>query len=132
MKDTKDLTKIANEVRKDIVKMIYNAKSGHPGGSLSCVEILVCLYHSIMDIDCIEDQRIDKFILSKGHAAPAYYAVLSSVGYIPKGDLITLRKVGSYLEGHPTNKIKGIDSSSGSLRTRLIYCKWYGTCQKNI
>ncbi len=128
MKDEKILEKIANNIRKDIIQMIYNAKSGHPGGSLSCVEILVCLYHDIMDVTDTDTGRIDKFILSKGHAAPAYYAVLSSVGFIPHEDLITLRKVDSYLEGHPTNKINGIDCSSGSLRTRSIYCKWYGTC----
>ena len=110
------LKDISKNIRKDILTMIFEAKSGHPGGSLSCTDILVVLYHEIMNLDTdIYGKRIDKFILSKGHAAPAYYAVLSSKGYIPKNDLITLRKYDSYLEGHPSNKINGIDVSSGSL-----------------
>ena len=112
----KELEKVSKDVRKDIVNMIYNAKSGHPGGSLSCVDILVSLYFHIMDLKLDEKgNRIDKFVLSKGHAAPAYYATLAECGFIPKKDLETLRKVDSYLEGHPTNKINGIDASSGSL-----------------
>lgn len=111
-----ELEKIAKQIRIDIINMIHNAKSGHPGGSLSCVEILVALYHNIMDITLDEDgKRIDKFVLSKGHAAPAYYAILSSKGYIPHEDLLYLRKYDSYLEGHPSNKIYGVDVSSGSL-----------------
>lgn len=110
------LEKISNNVRKKIIEMIYNAGSGHPGGSLSCVEILVSLYKEAMDITLDENgKRIDKFVLSKGHAAPAYYAVLSECGFIPKKDLNTLRKYDSYLEGHPSNKIPGVDVSSGSL-----------------
>ena len=110
------LEETSRNLRIDIVTMIKEAGSGHPGGSLSCVEILTCLYHEIMNLNIDKNgKRIDKFILSKGHAAPAYYAVLSSKGFIPHEDLKTLRKVDSYLEGHPTNKINGIDSSSGSL-----------------
>lgn len=119
MKYTKDIEKLeffSNEARKDIIKMIYKAKSGHPGGSLSCIDILVCLYHSVMDITLDDNlKRKDKFILSKGHAAPAYYAILSQMGFIPRKDLVTLRKYNSYLEGHPSNKIFGVDVSSGSL-----------------
>ena len=119
MKYTKDIEKLeffSNEARKDIIKMIYKAKSGHPGGSLSCIDILVCLYHSVMDITLDNNlKRKDKFILSKGHAAPAYYAILSQMGFIPRKDLVTLRKYNSYLEGHPSNKIFGVDVSSGSL-----------------
>lgn len=115
-KNIEELEGISKEIRKDIIKMIYMAGSGHPGGSLSCVDILVALYHYLMDISLDKDlKRVDKFILSKGHAAPAYYAVLSSVGFIPKEELYTLRKYDSRLEGHPTNKIEGIDVSSGSL-----------------
>ena len=111
-----NLETISKKIRKDIIEMVYNAKSGHPGGSLSCTDILVALYHDKMNLNVDEKgQRIDKFILSKGHAAPAYYAVLSSVGFIPHKDLKTLRKIDSYLEGHPTNKINGVDASSGSL-----------------
>ena len=111
-----ELEKISNNLRVDVINMIYNAKSGHPGGSLSCVDILTCLYHNIMDLKLDGDnKREDKFILSKGHAAPAYYAVLSSVGYIDHDILNTLRKIDSCLEGHPSNKLNGVDSSSGSL-----------------
>ncbi len=110
------LEEISKSIRKDVIDMIYNAKSGHPGGSLSCVDILVALYHNIMDLSLDKfGNRKDKFILSKGHAAPAYYAVLASKGYIPHDYLKTLRKYDSYLEGHPSNKINGVDCSSGSL-----------------
>ena len=116
MRDISKLEKIAKDTRKDIVNMIYNAKSGHPGGSLSCVEILVSLYHEVMDLSLDEKGiRKDRFVLSKGHAAPAYYSILSSLSYIPKSDLLTLRKFDSYLEGHPSNKINGVEVSSGSL-----------------
>ncbi len=116
MKDIEKLKKIAKNTRIDIVNMIHSSKSGHLGGSLSCVEILVALYHDIMNLNLDKkNNRIDKFVLSKGHAAPAYYSILSSVGYIPHEDLNTLRKFDSYLEGHPSNKINGVDVSSGSL-----------------
>ncbi len=111
-----DLEKISKDIRNDIVDMIYSAGSGHPGGSLSCVEILVVLYHKLMNLNLDnEGSRIDKFILSKGHASSCYYAVLSSKGYIPHEDLKTFRKFDSYLEGHPCIKINGVDVSSGSL-----------------
>lgn len=110
------LEEISRNVRKDIIEMIYHAGSGHPGGSLSCVEILVTLYHYAMNLGTDDKgNRIDKFILSKGHASCVYYATLSSVGYIPHEDLVTFRKYDSYLEGHPTIKINGVDVSSGSL-----------------
>ncbi len=111
-----NLEKISKDIRNDIVDMIYSAGSGHPGGSLSCVEILVALYHKLMNLNLDnEGSRIDKFILSKGHASSCYYAVLSSKGYIPHEDLKTFRKFDSYLEGHPCIKINGVDVSSGSL-----------------
>lgn len=111
-----DLEKISKDIRNDIVDMIYSAGSGHPGGSLSCVEILVALYHKLMNLN-VDDEgnRIDKFILSKGHASSCYYAVLASKGYISHDDLKTFRKYDSYLEGHPCIKINGVDVSSGSL-----------------
>ena len=131
MKDIERLEKQANDIRKDIVEMIYNAKSGHPGGSLSCVEILTTLYHEVMDLSLDKrGSRTDKFILSKGHAAPAYYAVLSSKGFIPHEDLMTLRKSTSYLEGHPSNKINGVDSSSGSLGQGLSIANGMGLSKK--
>lgn len=106
----------SKEIRKDIIEMVYNAKSGHPGGSLSCTDILVAIFHEKMNLNLDNNgNRIDKFILSKGHCAPAYYAVLASKGFIPHEDLKTLRKIDSYLEGHPSNKINGVDASSGSL-----------------
>lgn len=111
-----ELEKISKDIRNDIVDMIYSAGSGHPGGSLSCVEILVALYHKVMNLN-VDDEgnRIDKFVLSKGHASSCYYAVLSSKGYISHDDLKTFRKYDSYLEGHPCIKINGVDVSSGSL-----------------
>lgn len=112
---TKDLEKITKEVRCDILEMISAASSGHPGGSLSCVEILVALYFEIMNLNENKDERIDKFVLSKGHAAPAYYSVLAHKGYIKKEELKNLRKIDSPLQGHPTNKINGVDVSTGSL-----------------
>ena len=111
-----ELENIAKSIRRDIMDMIHEAKSGHPGGSLSCTDILVTLFHEKMNLNLDDNgNRIDKFVLSKGHAAPAYYAVLASKGFIPYEDLKTLRKIDSYLEGHPSNKINGIDASSGSL-----------------
>ena len=114
--DIIELKKIATGIRRDIIDMIYNAKSGHPGGSLSCTDILVALFHCKMNLNRdARGNRVDRFILSKGHCAPAYYAILSSKGFIPHEDLKTLRKIDSYLEGHPSNKINGVDVSSGSL-----------------
>ena len=104
-----ELENKAKEIRRDIVDMVYHAGSGHPGGSLSCADIMTVLFHEKMNLD------EDKFILSKGHCAPTYYSCLASIGKIPHEDLITFRKIDSYLEGHPSNKINGIDVSSGSL-----------------
>lgn len=111
-----ELEKISKDIRKMVLEMIHVSGSGHPGGSLSCVDILVTLYNECMNLNLDKyGKRIDKFVLSKGHAAPAYYAVLAYKGFIPKEDLLTLRKYNSYLEGHPSNKINGVDVSSGSL-----------------
>lgn len=112
----KDLEKIAKELRKDVITMIYNAKSGHPGGSLSCTDIFTAIYHNCMNLNMDEKgQTIDKFILSKGHASAIYYATLASIGKIDKRLLNGFRKYDSILEGHPSNKIPGVDVSSGSL-----------------
>lgn len=111
-----NLEQKCKETRIDIVNMINSAGSGHVGGSLSCVEIIVALYYSIMDLNLDENgKRTDKFILSKGHAAPTYYSVLASKGYIEKKELLTLRKIDGKLEGHPSIKTNGVDVSSGSL-----------------
>ena len=106
------------EIKKDILKMIYLAKSGHPGGSLSCTNILYILYNKIMRVNPRNPQwkERDIFILSKGHAAPALYAVLSQIGFINREELFTLRKFGSKLQGHPVkDKNLGIEISTGSL-----------------
>ena len=113
-----ELTKIANEVRKGAVTAVYNAKSGHPGGSLSAADIYAYLFFEEMNIDPKEPKKADRdrFVLSKGHTAPGYYAALAHRGFFPVEDLTTLRKVGSYLQGHPDMKhIPGVDMSSGSL-----------------
>lgn len=112
------LEKIANEVRKSIIKGVHSAKSGHPGGSLSVADLLTFLYFEEMNVDSnnpkMEDR--DRLVLSKGHVAPALYAVLAEKGYFPKEDLTSLRKIDSYLQGHPDMKhTPGIDMSSGSL-----------------
>ena len=113
-----ELQKTANEIRKDIVTAVHSAKSGHPGGSLSAADILTYLYFEEMNVDPKDPKKADRdrFVLSKGHIAPALYATLAEKGYFPKEDLKTLRHVGSYLQGHPDMKhIPGVDMSSGSL-----------------
>lgn len=116
--DNVALKKTANELRKDIIIETYNAKSGHPGGSLSAADILTYLYFEEMNVDPqkAKDPNRDRFVLSKGHAAPGLYAVLSLKGYIPSKDLKTLRHIDSYLQGHPDMKhTAGVDMSTGSL-----------------
>ncbi len=108
----------AYKIRKDAIIGVYNAKSGHPGGSLSIAEILAVLYFKEMNIDPENPKMAnrDRFVLSKGHCAPAYYAALAQRGFFPVEDIATLRKTDSYLEGHPDmKKIPGVDMSSGSL-----------------
>lgn len=113
-----ELQKKAVEVRKGIVTGVYNAKSGHPGGSLSAADLFTYLYFEEMHVDPKnpEDENRDRFVLSKGHTAPGYYAALALKGFFPIEDLKTLRHVGSYLQGHPDKKhTPGVDMSSGSL-----------------
>ena len=113
-----ELMKTANEVRKGIVTAVHSAKSGHPGGSLSAADIYTYLYFEEMNIDPKDPKKADRdrFVLSKGHTAPGYYSTLAHRGFFPVEDLTTLRKVGSYLQGHPDMKhIQGVDMSSGSL-----------------
>ena len=113
-----ELMKTANEVRKGIVTAVHSAKSGHPGGSLSAADIYTYLYFEEMNIDPKDPKKADRdrFVLSKGHTAPGYYSALAERGFFPVEDLTTLRKVGSYLQGHPDMKhIPGVDMSSGSL-----------------
>lgn len=116
--DETALKKIAVEVRKGIIEEVYSAKSGHPGGSLSCADILTVLYFNQMNIDekKPDDPNRDRLVLSKGHAAPALYSVLAEKGYFDKELLKTFRKVGSNLQGHPDmNKVPGVDMTTGSL-----------------
>ena len=113
-----ELQKTANEIRKGIVSGVHAAKAGHPGGSLSAADIFTYLYFEEMNVDPKnpKDPDRDRFVLSKGHTAPGLYAALAEKGYFPKEDLLTLRHLGSYLQGHPDMKhIPGIDMSSGSL-----------------
>ena len=113
-----ELQKTANEIRKGIIKATHAAKSGHPGGSLSSADMFAYLYFEEMNIDPenpkMEDR--DRFVLSKGHVAPGLYSTLAERGFFPKEDLLTLRHIDSYLQGHPDmKKIPGVDMSSGSL-----------------
>ena len=113
-----ELMKTANEVRKGIVTAVHSAKSGHPGGSLSAADIYTYLYFEERNIDPKDPKKADRdrFVLSKGHTAPGYYSTLAHRGFFQVEDLTTLRKVGSYLQGHPDMKhIPGVDMSSGSL-----------------
>lgn len=117
-KDILKLKKTANIIRQDIINMLAESKSGHPGGSLSAADIVTALYFSEMRIDSNnpkwEDR--DRFVLSKGHAAPVLYAALAQKGYFDKKHLMSLRKIGSILQGHPNmNDTPGVDMSTGSL-----------------
>ncbi len=109
----------ANDIRKDIVRMIAEAGSGHPGGSLSSADVMCALYFGGIlrhDPQNPADDARDRFILSKGHAAPALYATLAEAGYFPTEELLTLRKLGSRLQGHPdSKKLPGVEVSTGSL-----------------
>ncbi|MFA5499972.1 MAG: transketolase [Candidatus Omnitrophota bacterium] len=115
--DIKELKKKAIEIRKDILKMLTLAGSGHTGGSLSIVDILVALYYYVLRVDPKNPKwkERDLFLLSKGHGCPALYATLAEKGYFPKEDLWGLRKMGSRLQGHPQIGLPGIEISSGSL-----------------
>ena len=118
MADKKQLKLKALNVRKGIIEGTFNAKSGHPGGSLSIADILTYLYFKEMKVDTANPkwEGRDRLVLSKGHAAPALYSVLAERGFFPVEDLKTLRKSDSYLQGHPNmNYVPGVDMSTGSL-----------------
>ena len=113
-----ELEKIANTIRKETISMIYNAKSGHPGGALSAIDIFTYLYFQEMNVEPSNPKKEDRdrFVLSKGHTVPGLYAVLAEKGYFPKETLMTYRKMGTILQGHPDiKKTPGIDMSTGSL-----------------
>lgn len=118
IKDVKELEKIANNVRIGIIEAVHSAKSGHPGGSLSCADILTVLYFNQMNIDekKPQDNGRDRLVLSKGHCAPALYSTLAQRGFFDKELLKTLRNINGNLQGHPDmNKIPGVDMTTGSL-----------------
>lgn len=107
-----------NEIRQMVIDMLYRCQSGHPGGSLSEVEILTALYYNVMKVDPKNphDDARDRFVLSKGHGCPTLYAILADLGFFPKSDLDSLRQVHSHLQGHPDmKKTPGIDCNTGSL-----------------
>lgn len=113
-----ELQKIAVNVRKCVIEGTYNAKSGHPGGSLSIADVMTYLYFNKMNVDPKNPNKEDRdrFVLSKGHTAPALYGALALRGFFPVEDIKTLRKADSYLQGHPSlGKIPGVDMSTGSL-----------------
>ncbi len=120
MSNIKELQDFAQQVRRDIVRMVHAVKSGHPGGSLGCVEFLTVLYKEIMNYSIdfsIDGENEDLFFLSNGHVAPALYSVLARNGFFPVEELSTLRKLNSRLQGHPTTHdgLPGIRIASGSL-----------------
>ncbi len=112
-----ELRRHANDVRKGIITGVHSAKAGHPGGSLSAADVFTFLYFEEMNIDPKNPQMEDRdrFVLSKGHTAPGLYSALANRGFFPVEDLTTLRKLGSYLQGHPNLHIPGVDMASGSL-----------------
>ena len=111
-----DLNKLVSQVRRDILRMVHTVNSGHPGGSLGCVEFFVTLYKRVLKVDNNGDSN-DMFILSNGHISPVYYSTLARSGYFKVDELDTFRKIDSRLQGHPTNhdNLPGINISSGSL-----------------
>lgn len=123
--DLKKYEEIASQIRIGVIKQVHSAGSGHPGGSLSAADIVTALYFKEMNIDPKNPKMEgrDKFILSKGHAAPVQYAALAERGYFPKEELLTLRKLGSKLQGHPNrDKVPGIEMSTGSLGQGFAVC----------
>ena len=111
-----DLVKLVPQVRRDILRMVHAVNSGHPGGSLGCVEFFVTLYKRILEVENDSNQK-DMFILSNGHISPVYYSTLARSGYFDLKELDTFRKINSRLQGHPTNHdgLPGVNISSGSL-----------------
>ncbi|MCC7503871.1 MAG: transketolase [Saprospiraceae bacterium] len=121
MPDTQQLTELCTQVRRDIVRMVYNVQSGHPGGSLGCTEFFVALYGAVMKHSPkpfrMEGKNQDVFFLSNGHISPVWYSVLARTGYFPVAELATFRKLNTRLQGHPATHegLPGIRIASGSL-----------------
>lgn len=120
-KNAEELKRIATQVRRDIIRMVHGAKSGHPGGSLGCADFMVTLYFNVLNIDpqhfTLEGDNEDMFFLSNGHISPLWYSVLARRGYFPIKELATFRKINSRLQGHPTpaEHLPGVRVASGSL-----------------
>ena len=117
-KNMENLQNKAFNIRKNILEMIFTASSGHPGGALSCADLLTALYFSEMKIDkdCPQDENRDRLVLSKGHASAVLYATLAEIGFISKEELLGFRNINSILQGHPDmRRIPGVDMSTGSL-----------------
>jgi transketolase len=117
---TTDLTKIASQIRRDIVRMVHAQQSGHPGGSLGCTDFLTALYFNVMKIDTnfsMDGKNEDLFFLSNGHISPVFYSVLARAGYFEVKELASFRKINSRLQGHPTthDHLPGVRIASGSL-----------------
>ncbi|MGE5298006.1 MAG: transketolase [Acidobacteriaceae bacterium] len=118
MKTVEELEKLANEIRQDVIKMLVHAKSGHSAGSLGTADIFTALYFAVLNIDSKnpQDENRDRFVLSAGHINPVWYATLAHAGFIPHNELLTLRQLGSRLQGHPDHLVlPGAETSSGSL-----------------
>lgn len=120
MSDIQQLTDLTTQVRRDILRMVHEVSSGHPGGSLGCAEFLVCLYNEVMDIKLpftMDGKGEDLFFLSNGHISPVFYSVLARRGFFPVSELSTFRKLNTRLQGHPTpcEGLEGIRIASGSL-----------------
>ncbi len=115
--DTRELKIKAVEIRKSLLTMIYNGKTGHTGGALSSVDILTALFYEIMSIDPKNPKKIDRdrFILSKGHSVEGYYAILADLGFFDKSELASFSKFNSRLIGHPNNKVPGVEMNTGAL-----------------
>ena len=116
--NTAELSRVCRQVRRDIINMTANAGSGHPGGSLSAVELMVSVFYNHMRVDPQNPkaENRDRFVLSKGHAAPCYYGVLAEKGFFSRDEFKNFRQLHSILQGHPDcKKVPGIDASTGSL-----------------
>ena len=113
----KELTKMATQLRRDVIEMTYHAQSGHPGGSCSLADLMAYLYFNRMryDVEHPKDLKRDRLVLSKGHAAPVWYAALAEAGFFPKEEMKHLREIGHLLQGHPCIHIPGVDATTGSL-----------------
>ena len=111
------LEQTSQKLRRNVIEMLHEAKSGHPGGSLSAAEIMTVLFFDEMriDKDNPKDPNRDRFVLSKGHASPALFSVFAKMGYIEKSELMTFRQLGSKLQGHPDKKVAGVEVATGSL-----------------